>query len=430
MPIWTPLISLLAAGTASTAVSSGGPEQCEAVDPKADLPCVVAQAFSPVTVTALMRDRDRVWWTNGDRLTVLGRLNERGEARLCCAIQAPLKRIGDTQLGAITLRIPRMDQAMLDVVLLSGPVFEPPEPLRGIDAPPAPAVSEVPQARLFSRSVSSTALNGEREVTIYLPTGIGEGRRVPVIYLADGESARGYAGIFEAALAKGEVEPAMIVGIHSAKGVEPNCHAAHCDRRNLEYIPDSHGVDARHFTNHLRFVADELIPYIERRYPASRRREDRIVAGFSSGAVWAFSAAAIRSDVFGGVLGMSSGSGSTVSLASGIGNARIYAGAGLFEPKFLDATSRRVELARAAGSEAEFTSHVSGHSSIMWDVLFHEGASWLLPSVEVRTARRSASSPSDNVERPATTSASLPSAYRPTSQKAVGQSRSFQPYER
>lgn len=426
MPILAPLLSLLAAGTPSTTADSWGLKRCEEADRSMQSPCVVSQQFSPAVVTALMRDRDRIWWTNGDRLTVIGRLNEQGEAKLCCSIQAPLKRIGDTGLGAITVRVPNMDEALLDVALLPGPVFTPPEPIRGINAPPAPTVAEVPESRLFSTSFRSDTLKATREVTIYLPPDTGDGRPVSVIYLADGETARAYAGILEAALAKGEVKPAMIVGIHSAKGAAPDCRATHCDRRNLEYIPNAPGPDARHFNDHLAFVANELVPFIEQTYPASPRREDRIVAGFSSGAVWAFSAAAIRDDIFGAVLGMSSGSPSTAGLASGISNARIYAGAGLFEKRFLDATLERAERARTAGAVVEFKSHVSGHSSLMWDVLFRDGTSWLLPAVPVRTAGRSASPSNGSVAVPASTPASLRSAYRTTSQTAAGRPRSFQ----
>ena len=425
MPIWAPLISFLAAGTASTAANGWGPERCEEADRSLQTPCVVSQQFSPATVTALMRDRNRIWWTNGDSLTVIGRLNEHGEAKLCCSIQAPLKRIGDTQLGAITVRVPNMDKALLDVALLSGPVFELPEPIRGINAPPAPTVAEVPETRLFSTSIRSRALKANRELTIYLPPDIRDGRQVSVIYFADGETARSYAGIFEAALARGEVKPAIIVGIHSAKGAAPNCRATHCDRRNLEYIPNARGPDAHHFNDHLAFVANELVPFIEENYPASPRREDRIVAGFSSGAVWAFSAAAIRDDLFGAVLGMSSGSPSTVGLASEISNARIYAGAGLFEKRFLEATFERTELARKAGAHVEFKSHVSGHSSLMWDILFHDGASWLLPPGQLRTAGRSASSPNSNAAQPATTPASLQSGGLTPLRAAVGRPRSF-----
>ncbi len=134
----------------------------------------------------------------------------------------------------------------------------------------------------------------------------------------------------------------------------------------------------------MQFVTDEVVPLIESRYPVSRRREDRITAGHSNGASWALAAAALRPDLFGGVIAMSSGSSATADGAGRLGNARVYAGAGLFEPEFLEATRRAAETARRAGADVRFRTFVGGHSRTMWDVIFAEGVAWLLPPSEPR----------------------------------------------
>lgn len=174
----------------------------------------------------------------------------------------------------------------------------------------------------------------------------------------------------------------MIVGIASGRGEVAGCNSP-CDRRLVEYVPDISpegvGADAP-FGRPLRFVTDQLIPYVERHYPATARREDRILAGYSAGAVWAVTAASMRPELFGNVLAMSAGGQRSAYYARQLKNARIFAGAGLFEPGFLRSTRERAELARQAGSEVHFREMVAGHSHLMWEILFADGIAWLLPA--------------------------------------------------
>jgi enterochelin esterase-like enzyme len=129
----------------------------------------------------------------------------------------------------------------------------------------------------------------------------------------------------------------------------------------------------------MRFVTDEVIPYAEHHYPASRAREQRITAGYSNGGSWALAAAEMRPDLFGNVLAMSAGTSGVAERAGLLKDARIFAGAGLFERSFLRRTSAVVEAARAAGADAEMHILVSGHSALMWDILFADGIAHLLP---------------------------------------------------
>ncbi|MDP8914116.1 MAG: alpha/beta hydrolase-fold protein, partial [Pseudomonadota bacterium] len=273
-------------------------------------------------------------------------------------------------------------EAIIDVTDSNARVISPPVVIRGPDAPPAPARSTPLKSRLTRFAFESKALGETRRGTIYVPAASPDAPRLPVIYLADGATFQ-FAPILEAAVRDGRASPAIIVGIDSADGFVPDCGKPYCDRRNLDYQSSQEAGETRpdpQFTRHLNFVADELVPWIEANYPASSRRQDRIVAGYSSGAAWAFAAAALRPDLFGNVLGMSAGSAATMHHAEALGNARIYTGAGTFEPTFLASTRERARRAKAAGAEVRFREVLAGHSMAMWDILFAEGISWLLPS--------------------------------------------------
>ena len=361
----------------------------EACDPSAEItqPCAVPLRHSPEVILAKLGSRSYTWWFEGDRLTVVAKLPEEGWAMLCCAIQGQLEPVGSSGLAGLTVRVPRVDEALLDVAVHSGGAFEPPQQIRGNKAAPAPRVVEALRGTITKMRFPSSALGEGRGLTIYVPPDVRTGEKLPVIYLADGETASSFARIAEASALDVRSARAIIVGIHNASGASSACLRQPCDKRMLDYLPNATaaGTERRSpFGMHMAFIADELVPWVERNYPASNSRENRILAGFSNGAVWAFSTAALRPEMFGKILAMSSGNASTTGLAANIHDAQIYAGAGTFEPKFLESTKRRAELARRSGSRVKFREIVSGHSHGMWDILFADGLAWLLPPLEVR----------------------------------------------
>lgn len=125
-----------------------------------------------------------------------------GWAALCCAIQTPLEPTRDAGIAAITVRVPRVREALLDVAIIRGAAVTPPVPIRGIDAPPAPRRAQPLRGTLVALELDSPALSEKRAVTIYVPPDIPPGRRLPVIYLADGNT-EGFAPVAEAAVREG-----------------------------------------------------------------------------------------------------------------------------------------------------------------------------------------------------------------------------------
>jgi enterochelin esterase-like enzyme len=168
--------------------------------------------------------------------------------------------------------------------------------------------AEIPVGRLDVLHVRSRALGAVRTVRVWTPAHEPPGIRFDVLYLNDGQSLFGDGnpetggGGWRADRAAGallsarRIVPLMIVGIDNAG-----------DRaRGIDYLPvpdpfetapDRPGAD-----RYLRFVVDELMPLVNRRYPTRVGPAHTGFGGSSYGAVSAFYAAMARPGVFGRLL--------------------------------------------------------------------------------------------------------------------------------
>ncbi len=119
-------------------------------------------------------------------------------------------------------------------------------------------------------TLSSTALDKERKVRVYLPPGYNELLNYPIVYCQDGEQFYQFGRIATHAnrmiLDEG-VEPFLIAGV-----------AVDVMKRTSEYAPEG-----ERFAAYKHFFAEELIPYVERKYPIQSDPKQRIVAGDSLG---------------------------------------------------------------------------------------------------------------------------------------------------
>lgn len=123
---------------------------------------------------------------------------------------------------------------------------------------------------IVKQLVPSEALGESRSLRIYLPPGYNELLSYPVIYCQDGEDFFNFGRVattMNRLIYDHNAEPALIVGIDVDK-----------QKRTSEYSPDGERFDA-----YCRFVADELVPFIEAHYPARPTPEARILAGDSLG---------------------------------------------------------------------------------------------------------------------------------------------------
>jgi predicted alpha/beta superfamily hydrolase len=142
--------------------------------------------------------------------------------------------------------------------------------------------------------IRSILLNEDRLLFISKPVGYdGSADRYPVLYLLDGEEHFRYtSGIVEFLAATDRIPKMIVVGIasgdstHRTRDLTPPS-AAEIDNR---FSPGNGGADA-----FLSFLANELIPFVERTY---RTRPFRVLVGHSFGGLFAIQALIRNPKVF------------------------------------------------------------------------------------------------------------------------------------
>ncbi|NOT87683.1 MAG: alpha/beta hydrolase [Lysobacter sp.] len=182
-----------------------------------------------------------------------------------------------------------------------------------VHAPPLNATGRTESwQRVPSRHVDA------RDIDVWLPPSYGSDpqRRYPVLYMHDGQNlfdpGLGYTGIdwdIDGAMTRlieaGDIREAIVVGVWNTP------------LRFAEYMPKApvrtgmvgSGIDGRAIgraedirsDGYLRFLVDELKPFIDAQYRALPGREDTFVMGSSMGGLISAYAVAQYPDVFGGI---------------------------------------------------------------------------------------------------------------------------------
>ena len=134
-----------------------------------------------------------------------------------------------------------------------------------------------------------------RPLYVYRPP--GDGRRLPSIYMLQGFGGRleewlepdgeGITAIerFDTMFATPDAEPALLVFV--------DAWTARGGSQFLNSTSTGHYLD---------YVCDEIVPFIDARYPTLAAREHRGVSGKSSGGYGALVSSMLRPDVFGGLV--------------------------------------------------------------------------------------------------------------------------------
>ncbi|MDF2723373.1 MAG: enterochelin esterase [Paenibacillus sp.] len=145
---------------------------------------------------------------------------------------------------------------------------------------------------IVREEIASNVLGETRSVRIFLPPGYNELLSYPVLYCQDGEDFFNFGRVAtqmtKLILDEG-LEPVIIVGVDVDKKV-----------RSDEYAPSG-----SRFADYCRFFAEELVPYIEARYPARRERSARVIAGDSLGGTVSLHIALDYPELFNRVLALS-----------------------------------------------------------------------------------------------------------------------------
>lgn len=123
---------------------------------------------------------------------------------------------------------------------------------------------------ILKEEIQSRHLGEARTLRIYLPPGYNELLSYPVIYCQDGEEFFNFGRIATYAnqlILDENIEPFIVVG------VEVNTKI-----RTQEYAPFGSRFEA-----YTACFAEEIIPYIEEKYPVRRSVDERVLAGDSLG---------------------------------------------------------------------------------------------------------------------------------------------------
>ncbi|NNE48401.1 MAG: alpha/beta hydrolase [Rhodothermales bacterium] len=146
-------------------------------------------------------------------------------------------------------------------------------------------------------SLYSEVLGEMRPFWIHLPEdGLREGVRYPVMYVLDGEvHLQGMAAVL-AYYTYSHVPELIVVGVGNAMNRDRDLTVSEISQRNGMAMEVSGGAD-----RFMTFLADELIPYMDRTYPTSTFRT---LVGHSYGGLFTIHTLLTRPDLFSTYLAM------------------------------------------------------------------------------------------------------------------------------
>lgn len=311
------------------------------------------------------------------------------------------RRLGASDLWVLTLELPDNARVEYKLEVVQGRhvewIEDPLNPKRARDPFGANSVCqtrgygipawslpdpEVPSGRLEDVALTSEAFGRPVKVTMYLPPRFRPTRAYPLLVVHDGADYLNYSNlqaVLDNLIERKEI-PALVAAL------------LHPRQRLAEYADHE---------PHARFVAEELLPLLEERYPLERQASARCLMGASLGAVASFSTAVRYPDLFGRLL-LESGSfafsdlgeagarerGPTFEPIVGFMNryrkaptrvaGRVFLTCGTFESLIYENRSL-VPVLQSAGMEVRWVEARDGHNWENWRDRLREGLSWLFP---------------------------------------------------
>lgn len=233
---------------------------------------------------------------------------------------------------------------------------------------------------LHPLSLHSPIFGGERHFTLYLPARFRRTRRYPLLVVHDGGDYINFTSM----------KTILDNLIHRLEVAELIVCFQHPYDRLREYANDE---------RHARHLTEELIPWIEARYPCLGRPQGRGLAGASFGAVASFSTAWRNPSTFGRLL-LQSGSfaftdigrrnhrGPLFDPVVEFVNAyraqptfvaeRVFVSCGMYESLIYENRSL-YPLLQSTAMDVRFVEARDGHNWENWRDRLREGLSWLFP---------------------------------------------------
>lgn len=145
---------------------------------------------------------------------------------------------------------------------------------------------------IIKEEIESKYLGEKRFLRIYLPPGYNEVLSYPVVYCQDGEEFFNFGRIATHAnrlIMDEDIDPFIIVGVEVNTSV-----------RTEEYAPFGNRFEA-----YTSCFTDEIIPFIESKYPVRRNTESRILAGDSLGGSVSLHIAMKKPELFSKIISLS-----------------------------------------------------------------------------------------------------------------------------
>jgi enterochelin esterase-like enzyme len=323
-------------------------------------------------------------WADGEELTFFYQ-GEAESVRICCGIQLPMQRVGDSDVWALTVHVDELAEAAISYAFIPYEDGRPVEAVagtapsqvwRGPEAPPAPERAESLQGRIGRHVIDSTHLGEPRELTVYLPPDHDRTQYYPVAYAADGQAVEPFAAVLDPQVVDGNVPAVIVVGVHCAEGGGVgDAYDPDQDLRAQEYLL---GDNQGRFEAHERFFVYEVSDWAARTLGASSDRAACAIFGFSNGGAFAVSMGIRHPERYGTVIAFSLGEGQqgwgtpewTADAAP-----RHYLLAGTLEP-FQGTTSRWAARLSRIGVEHVYRERVCGHDPVMWEEEFPRAVAW------------------------------------------------------
>jgi enterochelin esterase family protein len=139
-------------------------------------------------------------------------------------------------------------------------------------------------------SLESASLGYTVTYWVYTPAGYENLEKLPVIYILDGndfidERMGALPDVLDNLIADGRIEPVLAVFINQRDPGNPEFN-----RREEEFLV--------HPVEHANFVAEELVPVIDRSYRTGPNPDSRVIMGVSYGGLSSIFIAAFQPDVF------------------------------------------------------------------------------------------------------------------------------------
>ncbi len=160
----------------------------------------------------------------------------------------------------------------------------------------------VPKGKIekFTLKDSKVFPGTTRDYWIYVPTQYDSAKPASLMVFQDGGGMVGTNGSYRATVVFDNLiaakEMPVTIGLFVNPGTYPAAEKGQQGRSNRSYEYDSV------FDLYARFLLEEMLPDLEKKYNISKNPADRAICGNSSGAICAFTVAWERPDVFGKVV--------------------------------------------------------------------------------------------------------------------------------